>query len=114
MVPKWRRINVDATSSRRIDVDTASFYVMCPLGRKWTPLLTERICSCSSGVDLFFYRGKTPFPSMANSPLLEWTPLSKEAKFKMKELLSLKEFPFTFNVRRNVLTMSSESVRFVP
>ena len=27
-VPKWRRINVDATSSRRIDVNTTSFYVL--------------------------------------------------------------------------------------
>ena len=33
LVPKWRRSNVDATSSRRIDVNTMSFYVMCPLGR---------------------------------------------------------------------------------
>ena len=33
LVPKWRRSNVDATSSRRIDVNTTSFYVMCPLVR---------------------------------------------------------------------------------
>lgn len=34
LVPKWRRITVDATSSRRIDLNTTSFcfYVMCPLG----------------------------------------------------------------------------------
>ena len=31
LVPKWRHIKVDATSSRRIDVNMTSFY--CPLGR---------------------------------------------------------------------------------
>ena len=33
MVPKWRRIDVDKTQSCRIDVNTTSFYVICPLGR---------------------------------------------------------------------------------
>ena len=32
LVPKWRRINVDATSSRRIDVDTTSFWNQMPAG----------------------------------------------------------------------------------
>ena len=32
MVPKWRRINVDATSSRRIDVHTTSFLRHVPAG----------------------------------------------------------------------------------
>ena len=32
MVPKWRLFNVDATWWRRIDGNTTSFYVMCPLG----------------------------------------------------------------------------------
>ena len=31
-VPKWRRLNVDATSSRRIDVDTTSFLHHVPAG----------------------------------------------------------------------------------
>ena len=31
MVPKWRRFNADATSSRHIDVNMTSFYVICPL-----------------------------------------------------------------------------------
>ena len=39
MVSKWHRIDVDATSSRRIDVNTTSFYVMCPLGSVWTHFL---------------------------------------------------------------------------
>ena len=29
---KWRRINVDATWSRRIDVDTTSFWYCVPAG----------------------------------------------------------------------------------
>ena len=32
LVPKWRRVDVDATLSRRIDVNTTSFYVMMPAG----------------------------------------------------------------------------------
>ena len=32
MVPKWRRINVDAMLSRRISINTTSFYVMFPMG----------------------------------------------------------------------------------
>ena len=32
LVPNWRRVNVDATSSSRIDVNTTSFYAMCSLG----------------------------------------------------------------------------------
>ena len=32
LVPKWRRINVDATSSRRIDVNTVSFLCHMPAG----------------------------------------------------------------------------------
>ena len=44
MVPKLRRIDVVATSSRRIDVNTTSFYVMCPLGVcSGTPFTTENI-----------------------------------------------------------------------
>ena len=34
LVPKGRLINVDATSSRRMDVNTMSFYVMCSLGHE--------------------------------------------------------------------------------
>ena len=29
LMPKWRHINVDATPSHRIDVNTTSFYAMC-------------------------------------------------------------------------------------
>ena len=32
IVPKWRRIDVDATSSRRIDVNTTSFLRHVPAG----------------------------------------------------------------------------------
>ena len=32
MVPKWRRIDVDVTSSRRIDVTTTSFSRHVPAG----------------------------------------------------------------------------------
>ena len=32
LVPKWRRINVDATSSRRIDIYTTSFLRHVPAG----------------------------------------------------------------------------------
>ena len=32
---KLRCIDVDATSSRRIDVNTTSFYVVCPLCDKY-------------------------------------------------------------------------------
>ena len=35
LVTKWRCIDVDATSSRRIDVNTTSFYVMCSLCDKY-------------------------------------------------------------------------------
>ena len=39
LVPKCRRTDVDATQSRRIDVNTTSFYVMCPLGPLLQPIL---------------------------------------------------------------------------
>ena len=32
MVPKWRRVDVDVTSSRRIDVNTTSFSRHVPAG----------------------------------------------------------------------------------
>ena len=35
---KWRRINVDATWSRRIDVDTMSFWYYVPAGMPYTEL----------------------------------------------------------------------------
>ena len=38
LVPKWRRINVDATSSRRIDVNTTSFWHQMPAGVAWSIL----------------------------------------------------------------------------
>ena len=43
LVWKWRRINVDATSSRRIDVNTTSFWHQMPAG---TPL--ELLCELES------------------------------------------------------------------
>ena len=35
MVPNLHRIDGDATSTRRIDVNRTLFYVMCPLGIYW-------------------------------------------------------------------------------
>ena len=34
MVPNWRRIKVDATSSRRMDVQTTSFLRRAPAGHR--------------------------------------------------------------------------------
>ena len=42
MLPKWGRIDVDATSSCRIDVNTTSFYATCPLGRASNHRCRER------------------------------------------------------------------------
>ena len=49
---KWRRINVDATWSRRIDVDTTSFWCCVPAGNSfWHALPTKtEISLCSHAV----------------------------------------------------------------
>ena len=58
LVWKWRRINVDATSSRRIDVNTTSFWHQMPFPR---PLLknpsVSSLLKCSKILqqDVFFY-----------------------------------------------------------
>ena len=42
MVPKWRRVNVDATSSRRIDINTTSFEGHVPAGMVLSPICSWR------------------------------------------------------------------------
>ena len=54
-MPKWRRIDVDATSSRHIDVNTASFYRHVPAGY-WFTGNTLSIHSLS-GLQAFIYLG---------------------------------------------------------
>ena len=44
---KWRRINVDATWSRRIDVDTTSFWCCVPAGNFSDFLYKSIFCRCS-------------------------------------------------------------------
>ena len=45
LVQKWRRINVDTTWSRRIDVDTTSFWYQMPAGR--LVIQSEESSECS-------------------------------------------------------------------
>ena len=92
-ISKWRRINVDATWSRRIDVDTTSFWYCVPAGlpRNVTPYLigwisteTKRFLSLPSG----FQRNMVHIEGKNEKE--KWRLLTKEDKTS-EILMAIKE-----------------------
>ena len=74
LVPKWRRINVDATWWRRIDVDTTSFWHQMPAGPR-------ALCTR----DLFAWKYILKVFNRSGEIILDWFLFQRNSRKKNKK-----------------------------
>ena len=80
LVPKWRRINVDATWWRRIDVDTTSFWHQMPAGPR-------ALCTR----DLFAWKYILKVFNRSGEIILDWFLFQRNSRKKKKKKKKNKE-----------------------
>ena len=88
---KWRRINVDATWSRRIDVDTTSFWCCVPAGKGLNGDLKQE------------HKKRTTM-----GPITDIAGANHLNRLRMEPLFSLNELPYTiyWKILISILGMS--------